>query len=54
MPVGLGNAFDTLTRPLYTDVFTVAELGNSGWDWKGLQPYYKKVRQILTLDMVLD
>jgi hypothetical protein len=28
----------------YTNYCTVAELGNPGWDWEGLQPYYKKVR----------
>jgi hypothetical protein len=26
-----------------SDPNVVAELGNSGWDWKGLRPYYKKV-----------
>lgn len=29
---------------LDTNPCTVAELGNPGWDWEGLQPYYKKVR----------
>lgn len=28
----------------HTDMSVVAALGNGGWDWKGLQPYYKKVR----------
>lgn len=27
-----------------TDLYIVAELGNAGWDWDGLEPYYKKVR----------
>ena len=31
---------------IHTDPCTVAELGNPGWDWEGLQPYYKKVRSI--------
>lgn len=29
---------------LRTDLCAVAELGNEGWDWDGLEPYYKKVQ----------
>lgn len=28
---------------VHTDLCIVAKLGNPGWDWEGLQPYYKKV-----------
>ena len=30
---------------LRTDLCAVAELGNEGWDWEGLEPYYKKVQE---------
>jgi hypothetical protein len=28
---------------IVTDPSIVATLGNAGWDWEGLRPYYKKV-----------
>ncbi len=35
-----GMMFD---RPSPADISAWAELGNDGWDWESLLPYYKKV-----------
>jgi len=36
------------------DLCIVAELGNEGWGWKGLQSYYKKVRDCTKAASTLD
>ncbi|GAA5910301.1 hypothetical protein JCM6882_003244 [Rhodosporidiobolus microsporus] len=42
--VGGSSALDSgaWTRPPKCDVNAWAELGNEGWDWEGLLPYYKR------------
>jgi hypothetical protein len=38
----------------HTDPCIVAQLGNPGWDWEGLQPYYKKVCSSSRLGMIFS
>jgi choline dehydrogenase-like flavoprotein len=47
--VGGGSAINAMffDRGAKADYDAWAQLGNKGWDWNGLLPYFKKVRNFL-------